>query len=237
MSLRRLFRDIGRRKDSRIVSAIDVTVDEWDIYRLREFMIGVSPYVVGFKIGIPTIFSFGLDNLNKIFQRIDDTLFIADVKLADIGYIGRKTSELIYKSGFHAIIIHGFIGFEGGLKDIIGYAYDIGLSTILVAAMSHPGGEEYINRFTRTIIEKSLELPIDGYILPATYPNYIREFRDLIGDRLILCPGVGAQGAKPGSAIDMGADGEIIGRLIYMDEKPISRVRELHGVLRWRRRG
>jgi orotidine-5'-phosphate decarboxylase len=45
---------------------------------------------------------------------------------------------------------------------------------------------------------------------------------------LILTPGVGAQGGKPGEAVAHGADFEIVGRAIYQSSDPkrsVERVR------------
>ncbi len=237
MNLRQRVNDIGSRKDSRLVVALDVRRPRWSLEWVSDFVEKSSKYVVGVKIGIPSILSFGLENISKVVNGFRDVIWIADMKLADIGYVGRLIVDEISNAGFDAIIMHGFVGFEKGVGDTIIYASDKGLSPILVAAMSHPGGEEYLNRVSGDIVIRSLDYPVEGFVLPATFTRYIRFYREMIGDRVILSPGVGAQGAEPGSAVLSGADLEIVGRWIYMDESPISRVRELHGVLRWHLRG
>ncbi len=236
MNLRQRVNEIGSKNDSRLVVALDIRRPRWSVEWLREFVEEASKHIVGVKIGVPSILSFGLENISRVVNGYRNIIWIADMKLADIGYVGRLIVDEISNSGFDALIMHGFVGFEKGVGDTIIYASDKGLSPILVAAMSHPGGEEYLNRVSGDILMKSLEYPVEGYILPATFTKYIRFYREVVGDRVILSPGVGAQGAKPGSAISSGADLEIVGRLIYMDESPISRVRELHGVLKWRLR-
>lgn len=228
---------IGMRNDSRLVVALDIYSPRWSIDWLMDFLGGINKYVVGVKIGIPTILSYGLDKISGVINRYNDLLWVADVKLADIGYVGKLIVDKIYESGFNAIIIHGFTGFEDGVGETVAYASRKGLYPIIVAAMSHKGAQEYLNRVSGDIILNSLNYPVDGYILPATYREYISFYRGVVGNRVILSPGIGKQGAEPGSAIKYGADLEIVGRLIYMDEAPISRVRELHGVLRWRQPG
>ena len=237
MNLRHMVDDIGPRKDSRLVAALDVRRPRWSLEWIRAFVEESSNYIVGIKIGVPSILSFGLENISRVVNGFRDVIWIADMKLADIGYVGRLIVDEISNAGFDAIIMHGFVGFEKGVGDTIVYASDKGLSPILVAAMSHPGGEEYLNRVSGDILMKSIDYPVEGYILPATFTKYIRFYRKMVGERVILSPGVGTQGAKPGSAVLNGADLEIIGRWIYMDESPISRVRELHGVLRWHLQG
>ncbi|KQM11241.1 orotidine 5'-phosphate decarboxylase, partial [Methanomassiliicoccales archaeon RumEn M1] len=44
--------------------------------------------------------------------------------------------------------------------------------------------------------------------------------RQVVGDLLILSPGVGAQGGSASSAIANGADHVIVGRSIYGAERP-----------------
>ncbi len=237
MRLRQLVNRIGSSKDSRLIVALDLIRDIREFNWIRNFIAESSEYVVGYKIGVPMMLSYGLENIKLLIDSSDDDLiWIADMKLADIGYVGRLVIDLIYKTGFDAIIMHTFIGYKGGAGESIEYSKDIGLSPIAVAAMSHPGAEEYLNPVSKSLLIKSLDYPVEGYILPATFTKYISEYRELVGDRVILSPGVGVQGAPPSSAVAAGADIEIIGRLIYMDEEPISRVREIHGVLRWRRR-
>jgi len=236
MNLRKRVDEIGSKNDSRLVVALDIRSPRWSLEWLKNFVEETSEDIVGIKIGIPSILSFGLEGISEVVNGYREVIWIADMKLADIGYVGRLIVDEISSAGFDALIMHGFVGFEKGVGDTIVYASDKGLSPILVAAMSHPGGEEYLNRVSGDILMKSLDYPVEGYILPATFTRYIRFYREVIGDRVILSPGVGAQGAEPGSAIENGADLEIVGRLIYMDESPISRVRELHGVLRWRLR-
>ena len=44
--------------------------------------------------------------------------------------------------------------------------------------------------------------------------------RSIVGDRLILTPGVGAQGGSASAAIEAGADYVIVGRAIYESDDP-----------------
>jgi orotidine-5'-phosphate decarboxylase len=59
-----------------------------------------------------------------------------------------------------------------------------------------------------------------GIIAPATRPERVAAMRQIVGDLLILSPGVGAQGGSASAAIDKGADYVIVGRSIYGAENP-----------------
>ena len=78
--------------------------------------------------------------------------------------------------------------------------------------------------FTAKHAEEMARLGVEcgakGFIAPATRPERIAAIREIIGDRLILSPGVGAQGGSASSAIKAGADYVIVGRAIYKADDP-----------------
>ncbi|WP_252896574.1 orotidine 5'-phosphate decarboxylase / HUMPS family protein [Metallosphaera hakonensis] len=55
----------------------------------------------------------------------------------------------------------------------------------------------------------------------------IARVREDFPDKVIISPGVGAQGAKPGTAICHGADYEIVGRSVYQARDPAQKLREI----------
>jgi len=61
-----------------------------------------------------------------------------------------------------------------------------------------------------------------GVVAPATRPESIKKIRKIVGDMIIISPGIKVQGGKVGSALNVGADFEIIGRGIYDDKNPQS---------------
>jgi orotidine-5'-phosphate decarboxylase len=62
-------------------------------------------------------------------------------------------------------------------------------------------------------------------IAPATRPGRISEIRKIVGQLLILAPGVGAQGGSAADAIRAGADYVIVGRSIYASPDPAKAAR------------
>jgi orotidine-5'-phosphate decarboxylase len=66
-----------------------------------------------------------------------------------------------------------------------------------------------------------------GFIAPATRPDRIKLIRSIVGDRLILTPGVGAQGGSASAAIEAGADYVIVGRSIYEADDPAAVARSI----------
>jgi orotidine-5'-phosphate decarboxylase len=118
------------------------------------------------------------------------------------------------------------VGFGGGLEEVIRVKGERGV--LAVCSMSHPGSEEFLNRHAEELMARSWSAGVDGFILPAQKPDLISRARASYPEALIFCPGVGFQGASPGSAISAGADFEIVGRTILSSENPR---KEAEGIL------
>lgn len=70
-------------------------------------------------------------------------------------------------------------------------------------------------------MEAALKLGCDGVQVPGTFPERISAVRERVRAKLkIVACGIGRQGPAVGSAIQHGADYEIIGRAIYDVETP-----------------
>jgi len=231
--------DRARRINSRLILALDVCrrsgVSPRDVrVAVENLLDGLRDYVVGVKIGLPTILSLGMDSIREILECYRDYYFIADLKIADVGHIVRTLCSYTDYMGFDAVIVHAVIGRCGGLDEAVNEVHSRGGAVFSVCAMSHRGAEEVLNRNFSTLVKLSMDAGVDGFILPATMPEYITRARRIIGgSKIILSPGVIAQGASIGSAIKYGADFEIIGRGIYAASNPIEKAREYSQKLKW----
>jgi len=94
------------------------------------------------------------------------------------------------------------------------------LDVFVVTEMSHPGGREFTAPLAERFAGMAVEAGAAGVIAPATRPESIARVRNIVGDLLILTPGVGAQGGSASDAISMGADHVIVGRSIYGSPMP-----------------
>ena len=232
--------DRGSQADSRIVLALDLHCRLLEGCQHSLFMKSVSllnslrNLVAGVKIGWPTILTLGEEALYRLINEYDwGFFFIADLKLADVGHINRIVIEHMADIGFDAVISHSMIGREKALDEAVSTAHRNGLGILSVVAMSHPGGEEILNKCFVDALRISLEAGVDGFILPATMPKYIEVVRERGFRGLIFSPGVGAQGAEAGSAVSRGADFEIIGRGIYKADDPVEAAKGFLERLRW----
>lgn len=176
--------------------------------------------IPAFKVGLPLLLRTGVGKLRDLFSTVDG-LLIADLKLADIGDVMEYVIEELAESGVNSVIAHAFVGREGALDKLVQKSKEVGIKPILLVSMSHPGSVQFIDKHLNELVEEALDLGVWGVVAPATRTEVIRLVRDLAGDRLLIfSPGVGAQGAEPGSAICAGADYEIVGRAVTNSPDP-----------------
>jgi orotidine-5'-phosphate decarboxylase len=195
-----------------LILALDLTGEEEAVETAR----ACAPYIDAIKIGYPLVLPAGL----RIAGR-----------LADIPNTNRLISEAVFAAGFDAVICQGFTGADAILA-CTGVARDHGGSCYVVAEMSHPGATEFFSAGVGERIAKTARAcGADGIIAPATRPERIRVFREIVGEMKILSPGVGAQGGDLAAAAAL-ADGIIVGRSIYGAPDPAAAAREYSGIRR-----
>jgi len=134
-------------------------------------------------------------------------------------------------AGATAIIAQAFPG-RDSLLACADCARDFAADLFVVTEMSHPGAEEFMAPVAERMARLAVETGASGVVAPATRPDRIRLIRSMIGERLIISPGVGAQGGSPGGALEAGADYLIVGRQIYGSADPLASTKELIESLR-----
>jgi orotidine-5'-phosphate decarboxylase len=143
------------------------------------------------------------------------------------------------------LIANPFVGWEEGLKPIFDVAYRLRRGVILLVYMSHKAANE---GYGQTIIsaetgkhklqyvsfaEKALKLDADGVIVGATYPEKIREVKDMLTDKIpIYSPGIGAQGGAVQDALQAGARYLIVGREITLSDNPSQTAKKIRDLAR-----
>jgi orotidine-5'-phosphate decarboxylase len=142
---------------------------------------------------------------------------ICDFKVADIPNTNRLIAEESFRRGASGIIVQGFPGHDSAAAVVEAAS---GRDVFIVTEMSHPGGREFTAPAADQLAQLAAEVGASGVIAPATRPDRLAHVRSLIGDLLILSPGVGAQGGRAADAIESGADYVIVGRSIYGSTDP-----------------
>ncbi|MFH1822031.1 MAG: orotate phosphoribosyltransferase [Methanobacteriota archaeon] len=238
----KLVSEITKRTDSRIVLALDPPFNPYSLKphkgrmkerlnvsaRIQDLLAELDGLVSGVKIGLPLIFGLGLDLVEDIINSSrKNYFFICDPKMADIGHINSLEAAQLFDVGFDALIIHAAIGIKGGLDEVVNLADEIEKGVLGLCAMSHPGANEHLNKHYDELLAIAATAGVDGFVVPATYPNLITSTKNTYPSSIIFSPGVGTQGADFGSALAAGADLEIIGRSIAQAPSPATKAREI----------
>src|SRR5207245_2358212 len=133
---------------------------------------------------------------------------LADLRTAEIPNTTRLIVEQVVKMGASGIITQGFVG-EDSVRAAVEAAGRA--EVFVITEMSHPGGAQFTAPHAEEIARLAVRAGAAGIVAPATRPERLKALRENIGARLILSPGVGAQGGNAREAIAAGADAGIVG--------------------------
>lgn len=204
--------DDNMRKESRVILALDEVRPE------RAFKVAeqVHDLVDAIKINWPLVLATSPETITRLSKMAP---VICDFKVADIPNTVSLIVSQAVQRGAEGVIVHGFTG-----SDSVRAAVEAadGGRIFVVTEMSHPGGAEYTAPAAESLAKMAVDCGAAGIIAPATRPERVAVLRKIVGDLLILSPGVGAQGGSTSATLEKGADYVIVGRSIYGAEDPRS---------------
>ena len=200
------------RKQSRVILALDEVRPE------KAFQVAeqVHDLVDAIKINWPLVLATSPETITRLSKMAP---VICDFKVADIPNTVSLIVSQAVRRGAEGVIVHGFTGSDS-VKAAVAAAD--GRDIFVVTEMSHPGGAEYTAPAAESLAKMAVDCGAAGIIAPATRPERVAVLRRIVGDLLILSPGVGAQGGSASATLDKGADYVIVGRSIYGAEDPRS---------------
>ncbi len=215
------------KRDTRLILALDVTQRERAMNVAEE----VADFVDAIKVNYPLALSCGMQTVTELAE-IQSV--ICDFKVADIPNVDRLIVEQVFGHGASGVIVHGFVG-EDSVKACVDAADG---DVFVVTEMSHPGGQVYTAPIAEELARMAVDVGASGIIAPATRPERVGMLREIVGELIILSPGVGAQGGSPAATIKAGADYCIVGRSIYNAPDPrdsagkiVEEIRSAQGIL------
>ncbi len=201
---------------NRIIVALDIE----DKDRAIDLTRTLTRDIFAVKVNWPLILSAGPGIIKDLsgFTKV-----ICDFKVADIPYTNGLITELAGRLGAWGIISHSFTGFES-ISEVVKKACN--MKVFSVVAMSHPGSD-MINRNADRLVEISERAGVYGFVAPGNNPETLRKVRAM-SEKIIISPGIGAQGGDAAAAINDGADYIIIGRSIYESSDPLATVESIN---------
>ncbi|HSD57641.1 MAG TPA: orotidine-5'-phosphate decarboxylase [Methanotrichaceae archaeon] len=200
------------KRDTRLILALDVTSRDGALSLANS----LKDYFDAIKVGYPLILNAGLEIVKEIsaFAPV-----IADLKIADIPNTSRLICEAVLGAGATGIIAHAFPG-RDSLQACADCAQKYGADLFVVTEMSHPGAEQFMAPLAEQMARLAVESGATGVVAPATRPERIKLIRSVIGEKVIISPGVGTQGGSAREALRAGADYIILGRSVYEAADP-----------------
>ncbi|MGC9146592.1 MAG: orotidine 5'-phosphate decarboxylase [Infirmifilum sp.] len=217
-------RDFGKNKQSWVILALDYAPRADPLSEWRALIEKTMHLLAGVKLGLPAFLRIGPDGTKQLIEEFKGKLyFLADFKLADIHEVVQEELRLIENLGFDGAIIHLF-------PRCIEEPLHTQLEVFGLVSMSCK--ESLVDHHLDELSGYASKLGLKGVVVGATKPESIKRVRKMLQDAVILSPGVGVQGAAPGSALAAGADFEIIGRSVIYSVDPLS---ELEKVVRAQR--
>jgi orotidine-5'-phosphate decarboxylase len=210
------------RLERRLILALDVT----DPKRARSIARAVKSEVDAIKVGWALLLSGGADLIRELAGL---GYLLADMRTAEIPNTTRLIVEQVAALGASGIITQGFVGEDSVRAAVVAAGR---AEVFVITEMSHPGGAQFTAPHAEEIAKIAVRAGAAGIVAPATRPDRVKTLRAIVGSRLILAPGVGAQGGKASEAIAAGADAVIVGRAIYDAKDPTSAARETAAEIR-----
>ncbi len=198
--------------------------------RLRTFLDGVVrttlPHTAAYKMQLGAFLQFGSDGIAELERIVDaigpTRLKILDLKANDIPNTMRLYRDGVFRRlGFDAMTVSPWLGWEtfAPLTEENGHGF------FVVAHSSNSGAPDFQEIPTprgplwQAIVGEVREMAHRsgnvGVVVGATYPEAIRQSREILGNGVpILVPGVGSQGGALSTTVRDGVDARGRGLLV-----------------------
>lgn len=154
----------------------------------------------------------------------NDRPVIFDAKRGDVGSTAQAYAHAMFEAwGADAITVHPWLGYDS----VAPFLAHKDREVLIVCRTSNPGAGEFQNlrsdgeALYRHVARAGVRWDHHnniGFVVGATAPAELRDVRQIAGDRLLLVPGIGAQGAELGAAVTAALRADGRGAII-----PISR--------------
>lgn len=214
---------------------------EW----VLQFIEKVTPFAAAIKPNRNYIKDLSREDTQKINKLIHDLgiISITDDKLVDIGETNDSGLYQAQVEGFDAVT---YSPFPGNMREAVSQAHSRGLGLIPLVLMSNSEFEAIKNSRIRGLkgfeyfAMQAAEYNADAIVVGAPSPtNHLKNkeverVKEIVGDKLVLMPGIGAQGGEAQYIIKIfGKDNVIanVGRAIAGKYNPAKAAEKYQGML------
>lgn len=184
-----------------------------------ELLADVCRYVDAVKVGYQLILSEGLYMVRLIKKEFPHLPIIVDLKIMDAPHIAKRMTVLAMDAGADIVSVCGICG-PTVLQECVQLTQHYQRKLLVFLEFTQLDGlieTEQANRIASLAKEKGAW----GILAPGTKSHRISELRSLVGTGLVIVScGIGTQGPRPGTAVEAGADFEIVGREICAAPNP-----------------
>jgi orotidine-5'-phosphate decarboxylase len=194
------------------------------VFEFNKAIIDATPDIVcAYKPNLAFYEALGIEGLTALQKTIDyipDHIpVIGDAKRSDIGHTAQAYAKALFETlGFDAATVNPYLGYDS-IEPFISY---VEKATFILCRTSNPGaidfqalayrsgrkGDEQQPLFVR-VAQKAREWNKKnniGLVVGATYPEELKEVRQLCPEMTLLIPGIGTQGGDLASAVRYGVD-------------------------------
>jgi orotidine-5'-phosphate decarboxylase len=136
-----------------------------------------------------------------------DRPVILDAKRGDVGSTAQAYAHALFEAwGADAVTVHAYLGYDSVAPFLAHKEKEV----FIVCRTSNPGAAEFqhlrsdgdaIYRHVARAAVRWDHHDNVGLVVGATAPAELRDVRQIAGDRLLLVPGIGAQGADLAAAV------------------------------------
>ncbi len=185
-------------------------------------------YAAAFKLNIAFYEARGDQGLKELWETMEyiriyhpDIFTICDAKRADIGNTNNGYVASIFDwLGFDAVTLHPYLGKEA-LQPFLDRKDKI---SIILCRTSNTGAGEIQDlevegkKLWQIVADKVFDEWNTNnncmLVVGATYPEEMKQIRNLVGDMTLLVPGVGAQGGSVKEVVEAGLNSHGLGLII-----------------------
>lgn len=210
-------------------------------------MQGLNDEITALKIGSQVIEGHGFLTTARLLQESGNTLplcYDRQKGATDVPFMVNRQVEWTAPHGFDSYIgsplgagSNSIEDAQGTLEAFVASCKKFNISPIVVLEMTQPGALRFSSQAQAVQLAKlAYDLGVRYFVAPATKPDRIAAYREVIGDSEIISPGVGPQ--KSGnpiedakSAILHGADHIVVGRAIYNAADPVAAAKDLYAAI------